>query len=60
MCPYKKITTRKKVTPWITPETYRAIREKRHHVKNSLGRCISKLNDVLVAQVEVIYYVKQY
>ena len=28
MCPYKKVVTRTKTTPWLTPEIYRAIRKK--------------------------------
>ena len=33
MCPYKRVNTRKKVTPWLTPEIYKAIREKKALVK---------------------------
>ena len=33
MCPFKKVTARKKVTPWITPDIYRAIREKQVLIK---------------------------
>ena len=33
MCPYKRIVSRKKVTPWITPEIYTASREKKRLIK---------------------------
>ena len=33
MCPYKIVDSRKKVTPWLTPAIYRAIREKKTLVK---------------------------
>ena len=29
MCPYKNIFARKEITPWLTPEIYRTIQEKR-------------------------------
>ena len=31
MCPYKKVQTRRKVTPWVTQEIYCAIREKQRY-----------------------------
>ena len=34
MCPYKTVNTRKKVTPWLTPEIYRAIRDKKILIKS--------------------------
>ena len=34
MCPYKKVVTRKKNTPWLTTEIYRAIREKKILIKD--------------------------
>ena len=33
MCPYKKVNCRKNVIPWLTPEIYKAIREKKASVK---------------------------
>ena len=33
VCPFKKVNTRRKVTPWLTPEIYRAIREKNRLIK---------------------------
>ena len=33
MCPYKKVKSRKKVIPWLSPEIYKAIREKKASVK---------------------------
>ena len=33
MCPFKMVNTRKSVTPWLTPEIYRLIREKKCLVK---------------------------
>ena len=34
MCPYKIVNTRKKVTLWLTPDIYKAIREKKSLVKH--------------------------
>ena len=33
MCPYKIVQTKRKPSPWLTPEIYRAIREKKNLVK---------------------------
>ena len=33
MCPYKRVHTRKKVTPWLTQEIYKAIRDKKTLIK---------------------------
>ena len=33
MCPFKKVSSQKHVTPWLTPEIYKAIREKKASVK---------------------------
>ena len=29
MCPYKRVNSRRNKTPWLTPEIYKAIREKK-------------------------------
>ena len=33
MCPYKMVTTRKHVTPWLNPDIYKAIKDKQNLVK---------------------------
>ena len=33
MCPFKKVNARKNIIPWLTPEIYKAIREKKTSVK---------------------------
>ena len=45
MCPYKKVTTRKHVTPWLNPDIYKAIKDKQHLVKSYK---ISKNPDTLI------------
>ena len=33
MCPFKKVNALKNIIPWLTPEIYKAIREKKTSVK---------------------------
>ena len=49
MCPYKFVTTRKKVTPWLTPAIYKAICDKILLVKQyELGKDPNILKDLKI------------
>ena len=44
MCPYKKVYTRKESVPWLTPEIYNALRDKRLSIKKyKQSKCIDDL-----------------
>ena len=54
MCPFKKVNSRKNVIPWLTPEIYKAIREKKALVKKyKITKCPKDLKEMRVVRNRV-------